>query len=434
MNTPDRSKAPKTDRPRNMSLPPVQYDTLPNGIKMVTYNRSDQDVNRIAVMVPGAEAESAGAPELPLIMANMLCEGTADMSGSEISELLDFNGSWYKGMANAHYTTISTYSLNSRLSHVLPAIIGMLTQPSFPEKALRTVCENQAAKIETARKEVDFHSNYSSMRLSMGNGHPLATVPDPERIRALTPDMLREFHARHYRPDAMTVFVAGNITPQIDRMIKQRFSKIASRRSTPTPQPNIQPFAPQTDVDRYYVDRHGALQSSVRITLPAIARSHPDYTALWLTVYALGGYFGSRLMSNIREDKGFTYGINASLLGYLEGSFVQIATNCDNRYVNPAINEIFDEMHKMATNPCGASELERLKQQATAGLLETFDSPFSIMDCYQGLQTMGVGTEYMARRCRTIDTITPKKIVEMSQKYLNPANAMTVVAGDITKM
>lgn len=430
-----RTEAPEITLNHKIELPPVERLTLTNGINIVTFSRPGHDVNRITVMIPGAEAESPGYPEVPLVTAAMLSEGTRMHTGKSIAETIDYNGSWLKAAANAHFTSITAYSLNSRLEHVIPIITDILSEPAFPDDALHTICERNAAALETSQQEADFHATQQSRLLTMGVTHPLAQAPSPQRTRAITSRKLAEFHRKFYSPGKMTVYVAGNITPHILNLIICHFGNLKETPdSNHTQELNVIPFSPEISHGRTDIDRPDSLQSSIRITIPSISRHHPDYVPLRLAVYALGGYFGSRLMLNVREDKGLTYGINAALLGYLDGSFVQIATSCDNKYTNRAINEIHNELQRMATRPCSGTEMQRLKQQSMASLLESFDSPFAIMDCYQSLHTMGVGTDYMLRRCNAIQTVMPEEIMAMSKKYLNPDNTITVVAGDTEKI
>lgn len=178
-------------------------------------------------------------------------------------------------------------------------------------------------------------------------------------------------------------------------------------------------------------DRPESLQSAVVLSIPAIARTHPDYNFLRLTVTALGGYFGCRLMTNIREDKGYTYGITASLIGSHDGSYITVSAQCDKRYTEALIDEVRNELRGMVTRPLGADELSRLRFNAASDLASTLDSPMNMMDYYELQQTVGTPPGYFDARQDALADITPEIICAISQKYLDPDALRISIAGDI---
>ena len=187
------------------------------------------------------------------------------------------------------------------------------------------------------------------------------------------------------------------------------------------------------DASTSTIQKNGSLQSAVAISLPAIARSHPDYNPLRMTVTALGGYFGSRLMSNIREDKGYTYGISAALLGSLDGSYITINAQCDNRHTEALIEEVRKELTDMVRRPLDESELDRLRFNVASDLASTLDSPMTMMDYYELNLTVGTPADYFEARRKTLADITPEKVCEMAGKYLNPDMLRISIAGDMGK-
>lgn len=169
------------------------------------------------------------------------------------------------------------------------------------------------------------------------------------------------------------------------------------------------------------------------MSIPAVPRSHPDYNLLRMTVTALGGYFGSRLMMNIREDKGYTYGISSALLGSREGGYIVISAQCDNRYTSALIDETRAELIRMADSPLSDDELKRLKFNVASDLASTLDTPMTMMDYYELRHTIGVPDDYFYARQKALAEITPEIVCEMSRRYLNPDSLRISVAGDLSK-
>jgi predicted Zn-dependent peptidase len=150
-----------------------------------------------------------------------------------------------------------------------------------------------------------------------GENHPLSRSLTPEELAVISVDDLREHHARVYVPSGLQIYLSGRISPSIEDKLNDVFGCVAVDK--PAQGLNIIPFEQSLGKSRI-IQRHGALQSALKISIPTINRDDEDYLDLRLAVAALGGYFGSRLMTNIREDKGYTYGISAALMGYREGA------------------------------------------------------------------------------------------------------------------
>ncbi len=187
----------------------------------------------------------------------------------------------------------------------------------------------------------------------------------------------------------------------------------------------MRPEEPQTR----RITKEGAFQDAIAAGMPGPDRSHSDYIALRLTVMALGGYFGSRLMLNIREEKGLTYGINAALMGTPEGSMLNIAAQCDGRSTDTVISEIGAEMRRMVTDPPTGEELRRLKLHASTDLAEILDTPTSIMGYYANRLYVGTPDDYFERQQKAIETLSPDIISEMAARYLDPSRLTIVTAG-----
>lgn len=425
MNTLDRTTAPAVHDIGRMTMRQPTVTTLSNGIKLLTLSGGDDDVCRLTVLIDGGIADLTPRPAATLI-ARLLTEGAADLSSSQIADILDYNGAWYKGSAHNHHVCPTLFTLSRRLDQVLPVFIKMVTAPTFPAHETAIATEMMARQLELEREKVKYLADKEATRLIKGAGHPLAHDPTPEEIRAITPDTLREVYSGMLSAGNITVAMAGRLTPEMVDAVTQAFGSLNLPGAGVTPE--VVPNAPAAPC-RIEVKRDGATQSAVVAVMPAIPRSHPDYIPLRIGVMALGGYFGSRLMTSVREDKGYTYGISASLVGEKEGAHIKIETQCDPRYVEPMMQEIKAEMAAMATRPPSPLELERVKRHYMTTLTSRLESPMTMIEEHISTLTVGTPPDYFDRQQEVLAGLTPELITDVAARYLDPTRLSWVTAG-----
>ena len=163
--------------------------------------------------------------------------------------------------------------------------------------------------------------------------------------------------------------------------------------------------------------------------MPLVDRHHPDYPLLHVAAIALGGYFGSRLMMNLREDKGYTYGVNASLLGVHEGSWLRISFECSHEHVDAAIAQVRLELERLVSYPPRGEELERMRRSALVSHLETLASPLEIVAFYRNMLLSNLPVDYFEAKQNAILTVTPEDISRIAAKYLRPEYLRIAVVG-----
>lgn len=427
----DRTVAPPVAEVESLHLPAMESIVLPGGTTLKIYRGGDMPVNALFAVRRGGLAETGG-PAAAGLYARLVNEGSALYTGEEFAELMDFNGSWMNANTNAHHMVQKFFSLNSRFGEVLPAIADAVLHPAFPERALEAHAHSLARRTEVNRTKVKYLAQELANDYAMGSDHPLAARLEPADALAVSRQGLTDMFRRFSNPASLTVYLAGDITPDIRAAVERAFS---APDVAPAPcELNVEPFRPSGIGQTVTMNHADARQSAVVMTLPAIQRSHPDYVALHLTVMALGGYFGSRLMQNIREEKGLTYGISAGLSGYIDGSIVSIATECDNRFAAQVIDEVRAEVRRLVTDPPRGEELTRLKQSASASQLEVLDSPINIASFHAIMECSGIPSGYFDAKQKAIAALTPEEISHTAATYLNP-DAFTITAvGDTSVM
>lgn len=419
----DRTIEPPISGFSQISIPYPELIILPNGVEIYAIDAGDQPVNRITVSYDSG-IMNAIIPDALQLSVQLLREGTISYSGSEISNTLDYYGAWLKSDVLTGNTIVSLWSPNKSTSHILPILKEILSAPTFPLKEFETLRQKRKAQYLLSQKNVTYIASQLDKQMVFGKDHPINQVLNADEIENLSRDSLKSEYIRTFSRKPK-VFVAGAIK-EILPIVVDLFSqfKYDNAVSTPIDIIPMQPVSSQTlikDVDTEH-------QSSIIMSIPTVDRSHEDYISLRLVVMALGGYFGSRLMTNIREDKGYTYGIQANLYGYREGGVISISTNTAPQYVDAVIKEVKHEMQRLCEQPMDEDELNVVKNNAMTSLAAILDSPFSIMDHHISHFHNGTPKDYLERQIAAIKSLTKNDVLVLSRKYLNEDKLLISIA------
>jgi predicted Zn-dependent peptidase len=184
-----------------------------------------------------------------------------------------------------------------------------------------------------------------------------------------------------------------------------------------------------TTEKRVFVEKDDALQSSLKMGCFMMDRLHPDFLKTRAMVTLFGGYFGSRLMSNIREDKGYTYGIGAGIVNCPGSGVMAITTEADNQYIEAIVKEVYHEMDRLCNDLAPQEELDMLKSYMLGDFCRSYEGPFSLSEAWIYVQTADLDDEFFVRQVDSIRSITPEEIRDLAQRYLCKEKLIEVVAG-----
>ena len=413
----NRTIAPPVHNFGTLYLQSPHFITLPSGIKLYICSGGEIDVNRLTIAIPGGEVESPSAG-LASCTASLLAEGSSSYSGEEIANRLEYAGAWINTSVSTHYTSVTLCSLNDKLGFLLPIIHDMILHPSFPEDSTSRILQRNAAKIAVEREKVAFLADEAVRPLAYGLDNPLARTETPDELLSFTPARISSFHQSRLDPHNVHIFLSGKITDKMTSLVTDAFSKFPNQSHFPI---NHICFDDTVDTPlRKDIKRKSAKQGAIKIMIPAIGRTHPDFLALRAAVTALGGYFGSRLMLNIREDKGLTYGISAVLLGYSNRSFITIETQTATDSVEEVIDLIYGEIERMK-DPASYTddEISRLSKLLMSNLAAALDTPFSRMDFFKTRIYASTPDNYFEAQQAMANSISPKFLADISQRYFN---------------
>ena len=422
----DRSIPPPVSDFGDFSLNVPDPITLSNGMKMWIASNGEEEINKLSIyMTGGAFQESR--PTQATACSIAVFNGNAKMSFSETAEAIDFYGAWRAAQVYDNSTAFSISSLNENFDKTLQIFIESLRTPLFPDDEFEPLKRQLAVSCAMAREKVKYIANKEIMKLYYGNNHSLATDPTPEDINSLTGEHMRSFHSSFYKAQNCNLVFAGNIS---DKEIATVETVLGEWLPDGAPTPQVEPpFNPSDEMFKI-VDKQGAVQSAIVMMLKTVPRQHPDYFKLRILATVLGGYFGSRLMKNIREDKGYTYGISANHSGRAFDGYVGIATECDTQHTWNVINEIHNEINRLRDEPVPQQELDTVKRYMLSDLAKTLDTPFNIAAYIGNMFCYGTYPSYFNDQVQEIKNVTSGQLQDIAQQYLDIAKLRTVIACD----
>jgi predicted Zn-dependent peptidase len=265
-------------------------------------------------------------------------------------------------------------------------------------------------------------------RSLFGDEHPFGRFAVESDYGRITPEVLREFYRKHYHSGNCSVYVSGKVTPEIIRCIEENLGDAPwGEIKEVEPLKLIEPR--QTTEKRIFVEKADALQSSLKMGCFMMDRTHPDFLKTRAMVTLFGGYFGSRLMSNIREDKGYTYGIGAGIVNCPGSGVMAITTEADNRYIEAIITEVYHEIDRLCNDLVPQEELEMLRGYMLGDFCRSYEGPFSLSEAWIYVETAELDEDFFVRQVDSIRSITAEEIRTLAQRYLCKESLIEVVAG-----
>lgn len=409
--------------PSAVEIEAAEKRVLPNGMALYTLPANDFEVLRVTfVFRAGPSAQRV--PFSASTTANLLAEGTRRFTARELAEQLDYYGSWYDVNLDRDYAYISFATLSKFYRETLEAAAEILLHPVFPEEELRTYCAKRKQRLLIDRHKVDVRAREAFARALFGERHPYGISYDGALYDTLTRADVETFYRTHYTAENCFVVCSGRITDD------ERHAVAAIAEQIPHGAKARPEFpAPQT-THEVKVAHAGGVQSSIRIGRLLFGREHPDFVGMQVVAAALGGYFGSRLMQNLRERHGYTYGVVAAMVNFDRAGYLAIATQVGTEATQAALSEIYAEIERLRTEPMDEEELTLVKNIMAGEMMRILDGPFGIADVTIENILCGTDNSVIDENLRRIRTMTPADVQRLAQKYLAREDLVTVVAGE----
>lgn len=400
--------------------------TLDNGIPVYLINTPGQDIVKIELLF---EAGKWFEPK-PLI-ANftnkMLKEGTQNLSSGEIADKIDFYGAHLEASSDKDMGYISLYTLTKHLEHTLPVLSDVIMHPTFPADDLETLKQNRKQRFTVNNRKVRFVAKRNFNAAIYGNAHPYGRIFGEDDFEKILREELVQFHKTHYSSRNCRIIAAGKIGPDFIHLLNKHFSDFNGESSLPEQKVGLNGL-PKPD-PQVRIEKEDAVQSAIRVGRILFNKKHPDYGKMKILNTVLGGYFGSRLMTNIREDKGYTYGIGSALVSFQQSGHFFISSEVGSDVTEDALHEVYLEINKLQQDLIPADELNLVKNYMLGSFLRSLDGAFALSENYKGLLEYGLNYQYFQDFVDVIKSITSQELRDLAGKYLDKSSLTQLTVG-----
>lgn len=397
-----------------------------NGLQVFIFQSDEVEIIRFE-FVFGNVVESEDFIQLNSVLASMLREGTRTRTSAQIAEEIDFYGAYLIPEYGLDHTTITLYVMSKYVYQVLPIVHDILCESVFPQNELDVFKRNSKQSLAISLKKNAYLARRVFFKEIFGTNNSYGFVPTDESIDAIEPDGLHSLYKKQMVPSNCTLFIAGNMSFETLDLVTHLFSDHWGG-SFNSKNESVYSF-PSTRGECLYEFRPDSLQSTIRLGRLSICREHEDYPALQFVNTLFGGYFGSRLMRNIRENKGYTYNISSGIIGLKHSGAITVLTEVGVEHTKNTLNEIEHEMNILKTTLVSEDELVLVKSFMKGVLLASMESIFSHVDKFKVAYFSGLSLDYYTYYFEQINEIGSERVQKIAEQYFDYSDFLKVVVG-----
>jgi zinc protease len=416
---------PKPHRIKTLNILKPEHIVLDNGINLSSYYTNDFNAIKIDFVFPAGRIFQT-KPFQAGICSACLREGSNANPNAEVTEeTLDYYGIFVQQRVEAYNSIISFYIPVMYLTKAIPLLYEILFDAQISNQSVEFIKERSISSIKKSLKKPAFLAKAHAMKLLWGEHHPLGIFPDTKNLKSITKDDIFEFYTQQYLHSHFKIYVSGNFPGMLLEALNQYFGQ----HDTKIIHANETLKTVNHNIDNYEEKIKNSLQTAIVWTKPSIDPNHPDFFNLRIMNTIFGDYFGSRLMTNIREEKAYTYGIYSDINPKAIGTNMTIQTEVGNEYLEDTIKQINLEILNIKKTLVPQTELDLVKNYLSGELLSVFDGVFKHASVLRYLDEMNLDYNYHKRYLRHIQEITPKTIQETAIKYLDTETFHKVYIG-----
>jgi predicted Zn-dependent peptidase len=422
---PDRTTAPQLSTSATLSTTEPAVHKLSNNIPLYLFPSPIHEALRLDIVL-----EAGSIWQQKKLTASttikMLREGTAQFSGGEIASKIDYYGAFIDLQASKDTAWISLYTLRKHLPNLLPLVKSMLSEASFRKRDFKLLNSRQKQSFLVNSQKPKQQARNAFNQLIFGPDTAYGQVAEAADFDALLRDDLLRFYQEKIYPEQAYAILSGHVDEEGLNLIDE-YIGFAWR---PEGSKNMLRLWSEFQPGYHHIQRPAALQSAVVMGKTIMLRSHPDYIPFLLLNTVLGGYFGSRLMANIREDKGYTYGINSQVVPMRHATVFMISTETGSTVTQAAIHEIKSELNRLREEKIPEQELELVKNYLNGSYLRALDGVYNQAERFRSVRDQGLGMQFYSESLKRIHETSSEKLQQLAQQYLDPETMVTVVVGD----
>jgi zinc protease len=406
----------------NLQLKPYERITLRNGVEVYAINAGAEEVMLVEwVFFAGNSFEDKN---LVAASSNFLLKnGTSRLNAFQLNEHFEYYGSYLNRACYNETATITLHCLNKHLGELLPVIKELITDSTMPADELATYKQNMKQRLQVNLKKSEFVAGRLIDAYLFGESHPYGKYSKAEDFDAVEREELLEFYRNYYQQGKLIMFVAGRLPANLGEQLDKYFGDLPNRPVTI----RTWPVETATEKKRRVINDPDGVQGSIRIAREFPNRHHPDFLKVQVLNSLFGGFFGSRLMSNIREDKGYTYGIHSYLQNHMQQSAWLISTEAGKDVCEATVEEVYKEMKELRDEKVDEEELLLVRNYMMGGILGELDGPFQIIARWKNIILHGLTGQYFYDSINTIRNVTADELQALAQKYLRPEDFFELV-------
>ena len=409
---------------QNIKLP--QEVQLSNGVPLFLINEGVREVIRLDLLFRGGYAVQS-MPLQALFTNRMLREGSSVLNAAAVSRKLDSCGAWIETYSSQNCNHITLYTLRRHLPELLKVLAEIVKNPAFPQKNLEVVRRANRSHFLVNSRKVDVVAQRHFEKAIWGSGHKFGRLVCADDYDVVTADFLRGYYERVYGSKNCTIFLSGRFDEAAVEKLNECFGKEQWGAASPVEIIDSPPLA--SEYGRVSVKVDDTMQSGIKIGAMTVDSSHPDFYTLKYLSVLLGGFFGSRLMTNVRERNGYTYHIEADLSSFGSRNAFSVTSEAANEYVQPLIDEVYNEFVRLQREPVSVGEMDKLRNCTLGELCREYEGVLAKADVFINTWLSGEPFDGVNRYLDVVRTASSDDFMCLACKYLLPEKMVEVVAG-----
>ena len=422
----DRSVAPPSQPIRHVDLIEATTHVLSNGVPVHIIRAGKQPIIGVEIVFRRGGIKHETQSAACFLTNKMLGEGTHQRTAYQISSLVDSLGAYLQFNPGLDRSSIELYTLSKHIEVLLDLLREILTEPSFSETEFAKLKEIQKQHIRVSNEKSNVVASKKMKALLFGEDQPYGKSLTEPPIDKLAQQDLISFYQNNLRSH-WEIILSGDVTESTLASVEDCLGSIPLVESEVLPQVSAPQFLPTSKGN--LVERPDNLQSSIRIGMPLFKKDADDYILMRIVNTILGGYFGSRLMRNIREEKGLTYGISSGVVTLEDAGYLVVGTEVKKKFTQLALDEIYREVELLRRTPIGDIELNTVRNYLAGKLLNSVDTPFALTEKFKNIYMHGLTYGFYQNYLKTLNTITPEQLREVAHQYLIVEEMREVIVG-----
>ncbi|MBM3413957.1 MAG: insulinase family protein [Bacteroidetes bacterium] len=405
-----------------LELKPYAHHQLANGVDVYMIDAGAEEVLQMEWLYKAGNCYES--QNLIAATTNYLLRaGTTQHTAYDLDEQIDYVGAYVNRGCYNQQAGLTLHCLNKHIDVLLPLIREVLTDSIFPAHELLLYQQNMKQRLSVNLRKSDYVAGRLIDAYLFGEDHPYGRYSSPASFDLLTREAILAFYDRYYLHGHFQLFVAGKIPADLLKKLNRYFGDLPIHK-TDLP---IHTICPSVQKKFNIQNDPAGVQGAIRIARPFPGRHHPDFLPALVLNTVFGGFFGSRLMNNIREEKGYTYGIHSHLLNLQQTSAWMISTEAGKEVCEATIKEVYAEMNRICNEPISEEELNLVRNYMMGGLLGDLDGPFQLIARWKNLILNDLPPAHFYRTIDTIRTVKARQLQELAQRYLNPSDFYELV-------